>query len=255
MNDINSPDTFHLNLNTRFIGKKLLHFFSVNSTNEAAKQEARQSTPEGTVVITEEQTAGKGRLNRSWKSPPGTIAVSVVLYPQTVQLPGLIMIASLAVVRAIKNTTGLQAQIKWPNDVLINGKKVCGILIENELKGNSVKYSVIGIGINVNMKLKDAPEFASTATSLYEELGREVSAIELISQLLLELELLYLSGNPFFEEWRDNLVTLGKHVKVTSGKSIYEGIADSVDPGGNLFLKQSDGQLIKIVAGDVTLRA
>ena len=243
------------NPGTRLIGRKFFYYPSVGSTNETAKEIARQNTVEGVVIAADEQTSGKGRLSRNWQSPPGSLALSVVLTPEVSRLPELIMIASLAVVATIKQVAALKAQIKWPNDVLINGKKVCGILIENEFRRNTLKFSVIGIGINVNLKFSDIPEYNSTATSLYEELGREVSIKEVMKILLVELESLYLSGESIFEEWRDNIVTLGKQIQVTSGKVISKGIADSVDKQGNLWLKQSDGQLVKIVAGDVTLRS
>jgi len=158
------------NLNTKFIGQRILYYDSVTSTNDIAKQNALNRSVEGTVVISQEQTAGKGRLNRTWRTPKGTLALSIILYPKTDHLPLLIMIASVAVVRSIKKLTGLTAEIKWPNDVLIKGKKVCGILIENKLKGDNVEYSVIGIGLNVNLKSSTISGFAPEATSLSDEL-------------------------------------------------------------------------------------
>lgn len=245
------------NLGTRFIGQRVIYYPSLTSTNDVAKQEAQRGAAEGTVVIAEEQTAGKGRIKRAWLSPRGSIALSVILYPELGYLSSLIMIASLAVVHCLEKVTGLKSQIKWPNDILINGKKVCGILIENEVKGNKVDYAIIGIGVNVNLRLSDFPEIPPTATSLSQELGRDVSQLDMIRCLLAEIERLYLAlpaGGSVYQEWRDNLVTLGKKVQVSSDETTYEGIAESVTKDGSLLLRQSDGSLTKIVAGDVTLR-
>ena len=151
----------------------------------------------------------------------------------------------------------MKSQIKWPNDVLINGRKVCGILIESDVQGSTVNYTIIGIGINVNLRLADFPDILPIATSLSHELGRDVSRLRVIRCLLVEIERLYLtlsSGRSIYQEWRDSLVTLGKKVRVKSGETVYEGIAESVATDGGLLLRGSDGSLSKIVVGDVTLR-
>ncbi len=252
-----SPAAITSNLATRFIGQRVICYPRLTSTNDVAKREAQQGAREGTVIVAEEQTAGRGRIKRVWLSPKGSIALSIILYPKLAYLPSLIMVASLAVVHSIARVTGLKSQIKWPNDVLVNGKKVCGILIESDVKGSNVDYAVIGIGINVNLRLSDFPEISPTATSLSHELGRDVSRLDMIRCLLVETERLYLAlptGQSVYQEWRDNLVTLGKRVKVSSGEATYEGVAESVASDGSLLLRQSDGSLIKIVAGDVTLR-
>jgi len=246
------------NLETHFIGQRVIYYPRLTSTMEVAKREAaRRGAAEGTVIVADEQTAGKGRLKRIWLSPRGNIALSVILYPDVAYLPSLIMIASLAVVHCIEAVTGLKSQIKWPNDVLINNKKVAGILIESEVKGKMVDYAIIGIGVNVNLRLSDFPEIQSTATSLSDELGREVSRLDVIRQLLVEIERLYLTlqtGGSIYEEWRDSLVTLGRRVRVKLGKTIYEGVAESVTTDGSLLLRNSDGSLTRVTGGDVTLR-
>jgi len=252
-----SPASITNNLDTRFIGQRVIYYPRLTSTMDVAKREAQQGAVEGTIIIADEQTAGRGRLKRAWLSPKGSIALSIILYPSLLYLPSLIMLASLAVVHSIESVTGLKSQIKWPNDVLANGKKVCGILIESDVRGNMVDYTIIGIGINVNLRLSDFPETLPTATSLSNELGRGVSRLSLIRQLLVEIERLYLTlqaGGSIFEEWRDRLVTLGKRIRLKSGKTIYEGIAESVASDGSLLLRQLDGSLTKIVAGDATLR-
>ncbi|HEY55605.1 MAG TPA: biotin--[acetyl-CoA-carboxylase] ligase [Dehalococcoidia bacterium] len=252
-----SPAAITDNLETSFIGRKIIYYPSLPSTNDVAKLKAREGAPEGSVVLAEEQTAGRGRIKRTWLSPRGSIALSIILRPGPDELSSLIMVASLATVHCIEKVSGLKAQIKWPNDVLINDKKVCGILIESDVKGSSVDYAVIGIGINVNLKLSSFPEITPTATSLSHELGRDVSRLDIIRCLLVETERLYLalpSGDSVYQEWRDRLVTLGKKVQVSSGESTYHGIAESVASDGSLLLRQPDGGLTKIVAGDVTLR-
>jgi len=255
--DVLSPEQIKNGLKTSFIGQRVIHFLRHASTMEKARQEARQSAAEGTLVIAEEQTAGKGRAKRVWLSPRGSIALSTVLYPDIAQLPFLIMLASVAAARSIEVITGLKTQLKWPNDVLIKGRKVCGILIENELKGDRAAWAVIGIGINVNMRMRDFPEIADTSTSLYDELGKDISRVEIIRHLLVELERLYLAlgdGTHIYQEWRTRLTTLGKKVQVISGEDVLEGVAEDVNRDGSLLLKHSNGSTSHIVAGDVILR-
>ena len=252
-----SPASIADGLETRFIGQRIIYYPTLPSTMEVARREARQGAEEGTVILADEQTAGKGRLKRVWLSPKGSIALSVILYPSVVYLPSLIMLTSLAVAHSVGTVTGLKSQIKWPNDVLINGRKVCGILIESDVSKKVVNYAILGIGINVNQRLSHFPDILPTATSLSDELGRDASRLDLIRHLLVEVERLYLTlpvGEAVYEEWRDRIVTLGNRVHVSSGKSRYEGVAESVARDGSLLLRLSNGSLIKIVAGDVTLR-
>jgi BirA family biotin operon repressor/biotin-[acetyl-CoA-carboxylase] ligase len=196
-------------------------------------------------------------MQRSWLSPRGNIALSIILYPDINFLPFLIMIASLAVVRGIEDITGLNTQIKWPNDILIEGKKVCGILIENEIKGNIVAYSIVGIGINVSWQPSDADDITFPATGLEEEAGRSVSRVDVLRSILTEFERLYITlptVELIYNMWKDRLVTLGKRVTIKMGDDMLEGIAESVDPNGALLIRSDDGRTITIIAGDVTLR-
>ena len=200
---------------------------------------------------------GRGRQQRAWFSPSGNIAMSIVLYPDIGNLPYLVMMASLAVTHSIEAITGLQTQIKWPNDILIEGRKVSGILIENEIKGDRVVYALVGIGINVDLKAADVAVIPTVVTSIKAELDRRIMRTSLIKNLLVEFERLYLllpSGGPIFRAWRDRLWTLGKAVAVTSGENVLDGVAESVDESGALMLRCADGTLTKCVAGDVTLR-
>ena len=246
------------NLKTRLIGRKVLYYPQLTSTMDVARQEARQGAAEGTAVVAGEQTGGRGRVKRLWLSPRGSIAVSIILRPDVVNLPYIIMLASLAVVGSVEAVTGLKPSIKWPNDILVNGKKVCGILIENEMKGKSVLYAVIGIGINVNFRSADFPGIPLTATSLADEMGRNVSRQDMVRCLLLELDGLYLSlpdTEPIYQAWQERLETLGRRVQVKSGESVLEGVAESVARDGSLLLRHPDGSSTRIIAGDVSLRA
>ena len=243
-------------LTTSFVGKQAHHYASVTSTMEIAKKLARQGAVDGTVVIADEQTAGKGRLGRTWLSPENNLSISIILHPSLTNLPRLIMVASVAVIRAIRRITGIDAQIKWPNDVTIKGKKVCGILIENELRGDHISFSVIGIGININLDPFTFPEISALATSLSHEVGKEVSRTELTCALLSELEILYLqaqTGTSVYEEWQRHMETLGKLVRVQFGTSIEQGKTEAVTESGNLILRHSDGHTSEILAGDVTI--
>jgi BirA family biotin operon repressor/biotin-[acetyl-CoA-carboxylase] ligase len=252
-----SPAAITTGLQTSIIGKHVIYLPVVTSTNDVAREAAMQGAADGTVAIADEQTAGRGRIKRAWISPRCNVAASVILRPGISLLPSLIMLASISVVHAITAVSDLKPCIKWPNDVLISGKKVCGILIENSLQGNKVDYAVMGIGINVNIRMTDHPEVRATATSLSDEMGRETPRLTVVRQLLQEMDKLYLllrSGSSLYEEWRDSLVTLGQPVRVTMGQSVYEGIAESVATDGSLLVRQADNSLAKVVAGDATLR-
>jgi BirA family biotin operon repressor/biotin-[acetyl-CoA-carboxylase] ligase len=245
-----------LRLTTKFVGRSLHYYHQLPTTMETARELANKGAAEGTVVIAGTQTAGRGRIGRTWLSPEGSLAMSVILKPSLKNLPQLVMIASLAVVRAIKQVAGIETHIKWPNDVMIKGKKVCGILIENEVKGGRVNFAIIGIGINVNFNPPAFPEIMGIATSLSYEVGTEISTVELAGILLSELEQLYLAaqaGSPVYKQWQENMETLGKQIKVNTGKTIEQGKAETVTENGNLILSRADGSLIEIVAGDVTV--
>jgi BirA family biotin operon repressor/biotin-[acetyl-CoA-carboxylase] ligase len=243
-------------LKTRFFGRKALYYPRIESTMDVAGREARAGTAEGTVVIAGEQSKGRGRTNRSWLSPKGNIALSIVLYPDISQVPYLTMITSLAVTKSIESITGLKTGIKWPNDILIGEKKVCGILVESEIKKEKVVYAVVGVGINVNVT-PDVDGASVPVTSLRGELEGEVLRTDIINHLLYEMEKMYLASpdvNPIHQEWREKLITLGKRVSVNSGDTVIEGIAEAVDENGALLLRQIGGGITRIVAGDVMLR-
>lgn len=243
---------------TRIVGSQIVNYNSVSSTMDVARSLAIAGAREGTVVVAEEQTAGRGRLSRRWLAPPGSsLLLSVILKPPPSKLSALSMMAALAVSRSIEQATGLAASIKWPNDVLLGGKKVCGILIESDMVKEAVNWAIIGIGINVNLDVSSLPGLETPATSLSSALGHQVSRPELLHTLLQELDELYqllLQGQPVQQHWLERLDTLGKEVTVRQGDRIERGVAESVDEQGRLLLRRADGSLTMIVAGDVTLR-
>lgn len=256
-NNILNPELIQRDLPTRFIGQKIIYYPSLTSTMDAAKKEALWGAEAGTVVLAGEQTAGRGRLQRSWLSPVGGLAFSVILRPNLSYLPYMVMLASLAVTYGIRSLTGLKPQIKWPNDVLIGEKKVCGILIENDIRKNILKHMVIGIGINVNLQVDQHPEIASIATSLSDQLSRQVPRAEVLRAVLVEMDRLYAdlpNGERLLNQWKNNLVTIGLQVQINMGNQIYTGLAESVTDNGSLMIREKDGHLVKIIAGDVMLR-
>ena len=252
-----SAKTLKESLTTSFVGRCLEYRAALGSTQDLARELAQAGAAEGTVVLAGRQTAGRGRLSRSWVSPRGGLYLTVVLRPPAEHLKALVIIAALAVARGIERVAGLQTSLKWPNDVLVAGRKISGILSESELVGESVGYALVGIGVNVNADMAAYPESAPLATSVMTELGREVSREALAAGILSEFEALYLAaqaGEPIHREWRARLGTLGKEVQVRFGDQVEEGLAEDVDSDGNLILRRADGSRVTIAAGDVTLR-
>ena len=260
--DTQEPEVFSAaalrkRLSTRIIGRRIIYHDRLPSTMDAAREAARNGISEGAVIITGEQVRGRGRLNREWLTPAGNIALSIILYPDMKTVPYLIVMAATAVCRSIEAVTGLKPGIKWPNDILVNGKKVCGILIENELPHKGIVTSVIGIGINTGLKPEVYREITETATSIEREAGTGVSRTEIIVGLLEAFDELYDPGQDratVYDDWKSRLVTLGEEVTVTWKDKVMEGTAESVDESGALLLRLPDGSTTVVVAGDVTLR-
>lgn len=245
---------------TRVIGRQVMVYSHIGSTSDEAKRLAEAGAPEGTLVITDEQTAGRGRLQRTWWAPPGTaLLMSLIFRPDLAphQVQRLTMLCSLAVCDAIAEMTGLTPAVKWPNDVLLRGRKVCGILTELGIEGARLAYAVVGMGINVNVDFSGAGELARTATSLSQELGREVSRLELLRAILVGIEGRYSrlrAGQSPHAEWMARLATMGQRVIVTTPSEQLSGVAEGVDDDGALLLRDENGALRRILAGDVTLR-
>lgn len=243
--------------NTKIIGNKIHTFDIVDSTNEEAKKLADKGVKEGTVIIAKMQKAGKGRLNRDWVSPKGGLWFSIVLRPDigSEDSTKITMLAGIAVVESIRYY-GIDASIKWPNDVLINGKKVCGILTEMRSHNKDVDYIVLGLGINVNFDLEELPEqIRSSATSLRYEVGRDVQIQGLLQQIITEVDYYYdilKSGesDKIVENWKKLCDTLGRNVKIKSLNETIEGVAFDIDDMGALSVKAGDGKIHKFLAGD-----
>ncbi len=254
--DVLAPAEIKAGLKTSMMGKNIHYFKETESTNILARDMAG-SVDEGTVVIAESQTGGRGRMGRKWISPEGGIWLSVVLKPrmQPLHAPRITLLAGVAVAKTIRNI-GLPAKIKWPNDVLINGKKVCGILTEIGAEMDSIQYVVVGVGIDANVDTETFPEeFRDSSTSLKNELGFDINRVEFVQKLLIELEALYLKFQKegftsIIEEWRMMSVTIGQWVKITTQSRIIYGEAVGVDSDGALILETGEGRLEKIVAGN-----
>jgi BirA family transcriptional regulator, biotin operon repressor / biotin---[acetyl-CoA-carboxylase] ligase len=241
-------------LRTRYMGRELHYLATTTSTMDEARKWGEQGAVEGTAVIAGKQEAGRGRMGRSWLSPEGSLATSIILRPSLKDVRLLPAVSSVAVCKAI-GLMGITASIKWPNDILIAGKKVCGILIENMFEAGDLAYSVIGIGINVNFDTARIPEIADIATSLSTETGKNVRLGEVALNLYTEMEKVYdrIADTDFvMAEWVNNMVTIGKRVTANTGGCTVEGIAEAVNPQGNLILRLDDGSGREIIAGDVS---
>ncbi|MGZ3610094.1 MAG: biotin--[acetyl-CoA-carboxylase] ligase [Ktedonobacteraceae bacterium] len=267
------------NLQTEYfgVGDRLLYLSTVESTNTLAMQLAYEGPEEGLVILTESQTAGKGRRGRRWVDVPGcNVLMSIVfrpLFPPHI----LVMITSLAVVDAIADICQVVASIKWPNDVIIEDHKVAGILIETSHGSDGKMVAVAGIGVNVNSSVEELAQHStlqipltSIATTLETACGHKVSREIFITYLLQHIEKSYFAlqqeisvlsdvegvdKKPFtrfiWERWRSQLVTLGRTVKVQQGNSAISGIAEDVDESGELLLRRHSGELVRITWGDV----
>ena len=248
--------TIRQGLFTHVVGRRLLFYPQLSSTMDEAARLGQQGAEEGTVVVAEVQTAGRGRQGRSWVSEPGNLLVSVLFRPDMSQLPFISIIGGIAAARAVRKTTGLDPRIKWPNDLMVQGRKVAGILAESSIAGDSVWYAVLGIGVNVNLDPAQSEDIAALATSLNAAAGRDVPRDDLLRQLLHDLDALCLQvkrGQSPVPEWRDLLETTGRRVNAVSGPDTYSGTAEGVDDTGTLLLRLDDGRLVTLTAGDVTL--
>lgn len=245
-------------LKTEIIGHDIHYFKEVDSTNNVAKYLAEDGAEEGTIVVAEIQNRGKGRRGKTWISPPGGIWMSIILRPDIppFSAPQLTLVTGVAVAKTLKKELKLDVGIKWPNDILIGDKKVCGILTEVNASVNKVNYVVVGIGIDMNVDVPLFPQdLQKDATSLKNELDTEINGPILVQKFLLEFESLY---NKFIEgkfpeilsEWRILSQTIGKQVEVrTRGKTV-RGEAVGINKDGVLILELEDGSLRKMISGE-----
>lgn len=250
-------------LRTARIGSEIYVFDEIGSTNNEAKRMAMDGCADGAIFIADVQHSGRGRLaNRTFVSPKGKgLLFSIVLRPKIkpTEASKCTLLAALAVTRAIRRYTGIECGIKWPNDILVNGRKLVGILTEMNADMDSVKYIVLGIGINVNIPREDFPEeLRTTATSIEAELSAAADRFELLGAVCEELErsyeeMLAEGFAPILRAWKRYSVTLGQTVRVIAPDETYEGRAFDLDADGSLLV-ETEGGVKTVLAGDVSIR-
>jgi BirA family biotin operon repressor/biotin-[acetyl-CoA-carboxylase] ligase len=257
------PSEIKWKLKTRVFGKSVISYKKVDSTNIIAYELAEKGMKEGTVILADEQVKGKGRHGRHWLSPSkGGIYMSCILRPKIApnEIPRITLLAAVAVAQAIREVSSLEVIIKWPNDIMIYGKKLCGILTEMKAEQDSVDFVVLGIGINVSVSKSELPK---GATSIEEELtsggGKiNLSRIELTKKVLEKLEeyynLMKSEGfEPIIDIWKDLSVMIGSRVKVSLRGKTFEALAHDINPDGALVVRLDSGVLEKISSGDVIM--
>jgi BirA family biotin operon repressor/biotin-[acetyl-CoA-carboxylase] ligase len=243
-------------LKTEIIGKNIYHLASVSSTNDYAKKLAKENEPEGTLVIADQQTGGRGRKQRTWFSPEKGLWFSLILRPKLAPNEAMqaTMCAACAVIEGIMQQTKLHPTIKWPNDILVNNKKVCGILTELAAEIDEITYLIVGIGINVNNALQE--ELKKISTTLQIENKKSVDSIGLLSDTLFSFENLYTEltkGNstPIRERWMKYSSTIGSKVSIRTEKEMVTGTAIGIGKHGELIVKTKKGKK-SIITGDIT---
>jgi BirA family transcriptional regulator, biotin operon repressor / biotin---[acetyl-CoA-carboxylase] ligase len=255
--DLMSADEIKLGLGTEILGREIISYAETGSTNDVALALAAGGAQEGTLIVAESQTRGRGRRSRKWIAPMGTsILTSLILRPPIKASEAQIMTltSATAVAQAIRSVTQLPAFIKWPNDVIIGDRKVSGILTEMRTEKDRVKFLVVGAGVTVNISRKRLPdEIKEIATSLSAELGHHVSRIALLQEILRQLEQRYVkvkehNTESLIAEWRDLLDTVGKQVQITLPRQVIRGDAIGIDETGALLVQTGSGQIQRITA-------
>lgn len=255
------PFEIQFGLLTKYIGKEIESHFSVKSTNESALRWAENGAPEGAMVIAEKQIGGKGRLGRSWHSPPKTgLWFSLILRPQIPpsRAPSISILSALTLSEVLQQKYKLKSKIKWPNDCLIDNYKVAGILTELSAEPDKVNYVIMGMGININIPSRDFPaSLKSIATSVQAETGEKINRIEFLRNLLNQFEKNYeifrLKGlKPFHAKIRRHSLMLGKNIKLKLGKKIIQATAFDIDSDGALLAKHRK-EILRVTAGEVTI--
>jgi len=245
-------------LENRVVGRRIIYHQVLASSMDEVHKLAMEDGSEGTVVVASEETAARGRFGRTWISSPGkNLSFSVLLRPKAAQMNYLNMATTLAVWESIKAFPGLMPTIKWPNDILVRGRKISGILIESDIAAEELRYAVVGVGINVNFDPSQHQEIACTATSLYLETGLLFNRTELLGAVLEKIDDHYESvkrGESLTRRWADQLETIGHNVRVKWKGKTLEGKARGVDEQGNLVLVRVDGTTVTVLAGEVTMQ-
>ncbi len=260
--DVLSVDELSQEICGSWAGKHLVVLKTVDSTNLEARRQAEDGAPHGTLVLAENQTAGKGRRGRFWESPEGTgIWMSLLLRPdfEPVHASMLTLLAAMAVVKGIRQATGLSCQIKWPNDIVLNGKKICGILTEMSTEEDCIRYVVVGIGINAN--LEGFPEeLKEKGTSLLLESGKPVRRAKLAAAVLSVWEDYYeeflktLDFSSLMEEYNEHLVNRDRQVTVLAPGGAWQGISMGINREGELLVRRTDGTVEAVMSGEVSVR-
>ena len=240
--------------------RQLVYRPVIGSTNDLARTLASQGAPEGTVVLANEQTAGRGRQGRRWLAPPrSSLLMSLIFRPS---LPPslashVLMACALGVVEGIEGWLPGRVGLKWPNDILVDHRKAGGLLAESGIQGDALEFVVVGIGVNINFTPACVPGIPPDATSLSEALGRDVDRVSLLSAILAAIDHRYAQlrqGEPIHEAWRQRLETLGKWVEVSTPRGSVQGWAEDTTSEGALSLRLPDGRRIAVTAGEATLR-
>ena len=250
-------------LNTRLIGKDLYIFNEVGSTNTLAKYLSENDIENGSIIISEKQNAARGRSGKSWESPLGGIWLSIILNPNvdSSKIHLITLATGVAVAKSLKRIGIENPEIKWPNDIMINGKKVCGILTEAITKFNSIKIVIVGVGIDANLSIEDLPEeLQNTTTTLENELEKKVDENKLIRIFLEEFERIYeIYSHEKYEEilkdWRKFSYSIGKIVEVKKPKNkSYDGYVVGISKDGGLIIEKYDGTLEKVISGECIIK-
>lgn len=249
-------------MDTEWAGHPVSFYETINSTNLRAKLDADNGAPEGALVVADMQTAGRGRRGRTWSSPAGlNVYFTLILKPRYVpdKASMVTLVMALAVAEGIRETCGVEAGIKWPNDIVVNGKKVCGILTEMSVEKDFIHHVVIGVGINVGLQ-EFAPELADTATSLQAECGRKVPKAALVANIMKAFEKYYESFrektdlSDLVDSYNKMLVNREKTVRVLDPKGEYSGVAEGINELGELLVELPDGHVENVYAGEVSVR-
>src|SRR6056297_2071928 len=259
--DILSYEEIEPYLNTDFIGRNILYFDTIDSTNKKAK-DISDSSSEGTVVISEEQTAGRGRLGRNWSSPKGaSLLISILIKPEIdpSKVSNITLVGAVALVKTLENFD-IKGQIKWPNDIIINDKKIAGILTELSAEINQVNYVVMGIGVNLYTNKEELPEdIRHKAGSIFSETGKKINRKELTGKFLNYFEKYYnfFLGNNYKEIVKiskEKSILIGKEVRIISREDTYEAKVLDVTDQGHLLIEKKDGGIEEIYSGEVSVR-
>lgn len=261
-NDPIDPAELRQALSGSLFGINLHYYDLLESTNNHARSLALEGAPEGTLLVADQQTAGRGRMGRSWVSQPGAnLLFSILLRPavEPDQIFALTMVLAVSAAETLHKRTGAAAMIKWPNDVYVGGRKLAGILTEIGVKGIIVEHVVLGMGLNVHWIPEESGEIRSPATSLLLETASSHRRTDLLVWVLQEFERSYrrfLQGDtePFYSRWNELSMILGRNVTIESGEETINGRAISIDRSGALILEDGNGRRRRIICGDVSLR-